>query len=119
LAFTPTQRFSSAQPFMQSIKWRELPPEKEIPQSQACQWTERPAEKSLYEVLEVSPSASAEVIRAAYRALMEKYHPDKNPEHRRALAEEISCRLNHAYTVLSNSQKRRMYNLAHGISPTT
>lgn len=104
---------------MQSIKWHDLLPEKDIPQSQACRWTERPVEKSLYQLLEVSSSASPEVIRAAYRALMEKHHPDKNPEHRRSLAEEISCLLNHAYAVLSNPQKRRMYDLAHGIRPTT
>ena len=111
--------FSSAQPFMQSFKWRDLPLQKEIPQPQAVQWQDRPTEKSLYQVLEVSPSASAEVIRAAYRALMEKHHPDKNPEQHRALAQEISCRLNHAYSILSNPEKRRMYDLAHGISPTT
>lgn len=103
---------------MQSFKSRDLPPEKNIPQSQAFRWTERPAEKSLYQILEVSSSASPEVIRAAYRALMEKYHPDKNPEDRRSLAEDISCRLNHAYAVLSNPQKRRMYDLANGIRPT-
>jgi DnaJ-domain-containing protein 1 len=105
--------------FMQSIKWRDLCPERDTSQSQACRWTERPAGKNLYQVLEVCSSASPEVIRAAYRALMEKHHPDKNPEHCRSLAEEISCRLNHAYGVLSNPQKRRMYDLAHDIGPTT
>ena len=34
---------------------------------------------SHYDILEVSHTASPEVIRAAYRSLMQRYHPDKNP----------------------------------------
>jgi DnaJ-class molecular chaperone len=33
-----------------------------------------------YDILEISPSASAEVIRAAYRSLSRKHHPDANPD---------------------------------------
>ena len=33
---------------------------------------------SLYELLEVSPNASAAVIKAAYRCLVQQHHPDKN-----------------------------------------
>ena len=32
---------------------------------------------SLYELLEVSPNASAAVIKAAYRCLVQQHHPDK------------------------------------------
>jgi DnaJ-class molecular chaperone len=74
-----------------------------------------PPQPSLYEVLEVSSHASSEVIKAAYRALMEKYHPDKHPEQRRSWAEEMSRKLNHAYSVLSNPQQRSVYDHANGI----
>ena len=33
-------------------------------------------EKDYYEVLEVSPNASDEIIKAAYKNLIKKYHPD-------------------------------------------
>ncbi len=33
-----------------------------------------------YEVLEVMPGASKEVVKAAYRVLAQKYHPDKNSD---------------------------------------
>ena len=32
-----------------------------------------------YEILEVSRNASKEVVKAAYKSLMQRYHPDKNP----------------------------------------
>jgi DnaJ-class molecular chaperone len=102
---------------MQQIKWRDLSPRQSIPQPQACRWTEAKLQPSFYEVLEISSGASPEVIKAAYRALMEKHHPDKNPDHRGAIAQEISCRLNQAYAVLSDPQKRRDYDLANGIHP--
>ncbi len=36
--------------------------------------------RSYYDILEVSPSASDEVIRGAYKYLVQKWHPDKNGE---------------------------------------
>ena len=101
---------------MPEIKWRDLSFRDYSSQAQTCGWTEVPSQPNLYELLEVSPAASPEVIRAAYRALMEKYHPDKHPEHRRAWAEEITRQLNQAYAVLSNPQKRRAYDYANGIT---
>jgi curved DNA-binding protein CbpA len=47
---------------------------------------------------------------------MEKHHPDKSPESRRHIAEEIARLLNEAYAVLGDSQKRREYDRSHGIS---
>ena len=70
---------------------------------------------SLYETLQVSPRASSPVIRAAYRCLAQKLHPDKHPEapesgHRLA-------RVNQAYAVLSDPEKRQAYDLRQGVAP--
>ncbi len=34
---------------------------------------------TFYDVLQVSPNADQDVIKAAYRSLVQRYHPDKNP----------------------------------------
>ena|SRR5437660_6588855 len=94
---------------MESIKWRDLNSTNDPFTGQCFQWTEIQPRASFYDVLQVSSTATPEVIRAAYRTLIEKYHPDKNPENRRSMAEEISRQLNQAYAVLSNPQKRREY----------
>lgn len=62
-----------------------------------------------YEILEVSPNASAAVIRAAYKSLIQRYHPDKNPDDA-AVAERASLVVQ-AYEVLSDSGKRSAYDL--------
>ena len=62
---------------------------------------------NLYEQLEVSPRASAPVIKAAYRCLVQLNHPDKNPDDPGA-AERLVL-INHAYAVLSDPQKRTDY----------
>jgi curved DNA-binding protein CbpA len=64
-------------------------------------------EESLYEILEVSPKASAEVIKSAYRCLAQRYHPDRNPED--PLAAERMRLINQAYRVLADSLKRARY----------
>jgi hypothetical protein len=60
-----------------------------------------------YEVLGVNPDAPDEVVRAAYRALAAKYHPDRNPGD--PDAELKLKRVNAAYAVLGNSEKRKQY----------
>ena len=67
---------------------------------------------NLYEILEVSNKASKEVIDKAYHVLAKKYHPDlqANDEQRR-IAEEKMKKINEAYDVLSNEQKRKVYDL--------
>ena len=69
----------------------------------------RPApgpESGHYAVLEVEPGASFAQIKAAYRRLMKKYHPDKFPQdaERRNAAEAVARRLNEAYTYFEARQ---------------
>jgi len=58
-----------------------------------------------YDNLKVARLAPPEVIRAAYKALSQKYHPDKNPGDEKAA--RIMAILNSAYSILSDPQRRR------------
>jgi DnaJ-class molecular chaperone len=70
----------------------------------------QPRRETLYDVLKVSPNASPEVIKAAYRQLALKYHPDKQPDARaRQQAEERMKAINAAYDVLSDPVRRAQY----------
>jgi molecular chaperone DnaJ len=62
--------------------------------------------RNYYEVLGVSQDASADVIKKAYRKMARKYHPDVNHE---SDAEERFKEVNEAYEVLSDSEKRSIY----------
>jgi curved DNA-binding protein CbpA len=70
------------------------------------------AKESLYETLEVSPRASAGVIKAAYRCLVQMHHPDKHGGHPSAV--DKLARINHAYAILSNPAQRAKYDAAVG-----
>src|ERR1044071_6129942 len=63
--------------------------------------------KDYYELLGVKKSASAEDIRKAYRKLARKYHPDINPGDKSA--EEKFKEISVAYEVLSDADKRKLY----------
>ncbi|XAR60639.1 hypothetical protein NMG60_11034093 [Bertholletia excelsa] len=62
--------------------------------------------ESPYEVLGVSPTATPNEIKKAYRRLALKYHPDVNKE---ADAQEKFLRIKHAYNTLLKSESRRRY----------
>ena len=61
-----------------------------------------------YAVLGVSPAAEDVVIRAAYRALAQRYHPDKWGGDLK-VANERMAELNAAFAVLSDAEKRKEY----------
>ncbi|WP_185868560.1 DnaJ C-terminal domain-containing protein [Blattabacterium cuenoti] len=65
--------------------------------------------KDYYEVLGVSRNATSEEIKKAYRKLAIKHHPDKNPNNKKK-AEEKFKEAAEAYEVLSNVNKRNLYN---------
>ncbi len=60
-----------------------------------------------YEVLSVSKSADGATIKKAYRKLAMKYHPDRNPDDKEAEGMFKECA--EAYEVLSDEQKRQIY----------
>src|ERR1043165_1400912 len=63
--------------------------------------------RDYYESLGLQRNTSAEEIKKAYRKLAVQFHPDKNPGDKKA--EERFKELSEAYEVLSDSQKRQMY----------
>lgn len=68
-----------------------------------------------YEILGVPEHASQEVIRTAYRRLVVRYHPDRNPD---PSAQEKIRQINVAYDVLSDPEKRRKYDLSRTLAWT-
>lgn len=63
--------------------------------------------KDYYKTLGVSKNASQDEIKKAYRKLALKYHPDKNPDDKKA--EERFKEAGEAYEVLRDPQKRKQY----------
>jgi DnaJ domain len=62
-----------------------------------------------YEILEVSSKASPAVIKAAYKSLMQRYHPDKNNND--SASAQRTTQLVQAYEVLSDDARRAAYDL--------
>jgi curved DNA-binding protein CbpA len=67
---------------------------------------------TLYDTLEVIPTASPETIHAAYRSLISRNHPDKvaglGPE-LQAVANARTKEINHAYDILRDAARRASY----------
>nr|VFJ66108.1 MAG: molecular chaperone DnaJ [Candidatus Kentron sp. DK] len=74
--------------------------------------------RDYYEVLDVARNASEGEIKKAYRRLAMKYHPDRNPEDKKAEENFKECK--EAYEVLSDSRKRSAYDqFGHaGVDPS-
>lgn len=64
---------------------------------------------NLYEILEVSEKASKEVIDKAYHVLVKKYHPDLQEGNKKKSAEKKMQKLNEAYEIIGNEEKRKAY----------
>jgi DnaJ-class molecular chaperone len=81
-----------------------------------------------YDNLKVTRNAPPEVIRAAYKTLCQKFHPDRNPGNENAKKTFLLIRT--AYETLSDPEKRRLHdawiasaesteNLDEAVQPTT
>ncbi|MBB4125159.1 molecular chaperone DnaJ [Xanthomonas translucens] len=69
------------------------------------------SKRDYYEVLGVARTANDDELKKAYRRCAMKFHPDRNPGDQAAEAAFKECK--EAYEVLSDGNKRRMYD-AHG-----
>lgn len=65
--------------------------------------------KKYYEILEVNPKASIEVIEKAYKVLVKKYHPDTYEGEGKIYAEQRLRDINEAYKILSDEFLREQY----------
>jgi DnaJ-class molecular chaperone len=85
------------------------------PQSRGERAQSRPATKpkvaapTHYETLGVHPKAPLEVISASYKALSKMHHPDVWPSRDRSIKESDMKRINQAYSVLKDKEKRNKY----------
>lgn len=64
-----------------------------------------------YNILKVNRNANEDDLKKAYKRLAMIWHPDKNPSYKRTEAEAKFKQISEAYDVLSDPQKRQIYDL--------
>lgn len=67
--------------------------------------------KNYYEILEVNPKASEDIIKKVYKIKIKQNHPDLFQGEEKKKAEEITKKITEAYDILSNKAKRQNYDL--------
>ena len=72
------------------------------------------SKRDYYEVLGVEKGADQKEIKKAYRRLAQKFHPDRNPDDNTA-AEKFR-EVSEAYEVLSDREKRKLYDETLGLT---
>ena len=65
------------------------------------------AKRDYYDVLGIRKDAKDQEIKSAYRKLAKKWHPDSNPNDKKA--EALFKEITEAYNVLSDAEKKRLY----------
>ena len=65
------------------------------------------AKRDYYDILGVSKKATGQELKSAYRKLAKKYHPDTNSGDPKA--EQLFKEVTEAYNVLSDEEKRKLY----------
>jgi len=75
----------------------------------------RGTKKDYYEILGVPRNASKDQIDAAFAKLAMKWHPDRVPPEKKKEAEKKFKEISEAYAVLSDPEKRRLYDM--GVDP--
>ena len=73
--------------------------------------------KDYYEILGVNKNATDDELKKAFRKMAKKYHPDANPDNKKE-AEAKFKEVNEAYEVLSDPQKRKMYDQFGTVDPS-
>mgnify|MGYP000381480979 FL=1 len=78
-------------------------------QQKADEWkvTAMAAKRDYYEILGIDKNADDNTIKKAYRKLAKKYHPDQNAGN--AQAERQFKEVTEAYSVLSDPEKKKLY----------
>ncbi len=65
----------------------------------------------LYDILEISPTATDEEIKQSYRRLSKLWHPDRNPNNKDEATKKFQ-EISEAYNVLKDKQQREMYDMS-------
>lgn len=67
--------------------------------------------RTYYDILKVEKFADEKTIKSAYIKLQKKYHPDIYNGDKK-YAQRVTCEINNAYSVLSDANKRKEYDLS-------